>query len=175
MEFIFTPEAWMAAGFIFILRVVDMTLNTLRFLLAIRGRKFWGWILGFTQAIIFVTALSEVFANMESGLSLLGYASGYATGTLLGISIEEKLAIGFIHLRIISPTRGMAIAEKLREEGYGATEVPGRGRDGTVSVIEASVRRREVDKVEQIIKDIDDSAMVTAEELRPLRRGYWRA
>ncbi|MEK6221062.1 MAG: DUF5698 domain-containing protein, partial [Chloroflexota bacterium] len=135
MEIILTTEAWLTAGLIFGLRVFDMTLNTLRFMLTLRGRKGWGWVLGFFQSIVFIIAITEVLQNLDNLLSIIGYAAGYATGTVLGVSIENKLAIGHTHIRVISPNLGAAVAEKLRAGGFAATEIKGRGRDGSVTLI----------------------------------------
>jgi uncharacterized protein YebE (UPF0316 family) len=76
---------------------------------------------------------------------------------------------------VVSSRRGSAIAERLREEGYAITEIPGRGKDGTVTVLNASVRRKNVGRVRNIINGVDPEAFITAEDVRPVRRGYWRA
>jgi uncharacterized protein YebE (UPF0316 family) len=89
--------------------------------------------------------------------------------------IEEWLAVGHGHLRIISSRRGTAIAEAIRSAGYAATELSGRGKDGMVSVINCSVRRRDIDRVREQVKHIDPEAFLTVEEVRPLQRGFWRA
>ncbi|MDH5505625.1 MAG: DUF5698 domain-containing protein [Anaerolineae bacterium] len=174
MELILTTEAWLGAGLIFLLRVIDMTLATLRFMVTLRGQRFLSWVLGFVQSIVFVAAISSVLDDLDNILNLVGYAAGFATGTVIGMGIEERLAIGYTHLRIISPTRGAKIAENLREAGYAVTEVSGRGRDGMVTLINASVRRKNIKRVRAIVEKIDAEAFMTAEDLRPVRRGFWR-
>jgi uncharacterized protein YebE (UPF0316 family) len=78
-------------------------------------------------------------------------------------------------MRIISSRRGSAIAESLRAEGYAATEISARGKDGMVAVINSSVKRKNVNRVRDLIESIDENAFITAEEIRPIRRGFWRA
>src|SRR3990172_471672 len=158
MEVLLTPEAWLSAGLIFMLRVSDMSLDTLRVLFVMRGRKSIAWVLGFFQALIFVLAISSVLSNIGNLLNVVGYAAGFATGNVLGMLIEERLAIGHIHLRVVSPHRGVAIAEKLRAEGYAVTEVPGRGKDGMVAVLSCSVLRKKVDRVRSIVNTVDADA-----------------
>jgi len=175
MDVFLSTQAWLAAGLIFALRVGDMTLDTLRMLVIMRGRKSIAWILGFFQAAIFILAISSVLADLNNPLNVIGYAAGFATGNVVGMLIEERLAIGHIHMRVVSSRRGSAIAERLREEGYAITEIPGRGKDGTVTVLNASVRRKNVGRVRNIINDVDPEAFITAEDVRPVRRGYWRA
>jgi len=175
METFLSMDAWLAAGLIFVLRVGDMTLDTLRVLVVMRGRKGTAWALGFFQALIFVVAIGSVLSDLDNPLNVLGYAAGFATGNVVGMLIEEKLAIGHIQLSIVSPRLGNAIAERLREEGYAITEIPARGKDGMVTLLSASVLRKHVDRVNKIIKQVDTSAFVTAEDVRPVRRGFWRA
>ncbi len=175
MENLFTIEALSAAGLIFILRVGDMTLDTLRVLVVMRGRKATAWVLGFFQALIFVVAIGSVLQDLDNILNILGYAGGFATGNVVGMLIEEKLAIGHVQISIVSPRLGSAIAERLREEGYAITEIPARGKDGMVTMLTAGVLRKHVDRVHKIVNEVDTSAFVTAEDVRPVRRGFWRA
>lgn len=175
MDIILTSQAWMAAGLIFILRVFDMTFDTMRVLVVLRGKKLAAWILGFFQAGIFVVAISNVLKDLDNPLNMIGYAAGFATGNVIGMLIEEKLAIGHIHVRIVSSSFGNAIADKLRTEGYAITEIPARGKNGMVTVLNCSVLRKNVSQVRKIINAIDPEAFITAEDVRPVRRGFWRA
>ncbi|HHY87338.1 MAG TPA: DUF2179 domain-containing protein [Chloroflexi bacterium] len=171
----FSGPAILSALGIFALRVTDMSLDTLRLLFVMRGRKLPAWILGFFQATIFVVAISSVLSNLTNPLTVIGYAGGYATGIVIGIIVEDRLAIGFTQLTIISSKRGLMIAETLRERGYAVTEVPARGKDGMVTMLNTAVRRREVSSVEAVVLETDPNAFVTSDEVRPIRRGYWRA
>jgi uncharacterized protein YebE (UPF0316 family) len=168
-------QDWLTAGLIFLLRVSDMTLDTLRVLVVMRGRKGLAWLLGFFQAAIFVLAISRVLSNLGNPLNVVGYAAGFGTGNVIGMLIEERLAIGHIMMMIMSPRRGTAIAEHLRKEGYGVTEIPARGKDGMVTMLNCSVLRKNVDRVHKLVNEIDPEAFNTAEDVRPVRRGFWRA
>jgi uncharacterized protein YebE (UPF0316 family) len=160
---------------IFTLRVTDMTLDTLRVLFVIRGRKPLAWILGFFQSSLWVIAITTVLGNLDNLWNIVGYAGGFATGNVVGMLIEERLAIGHSHMRIISSRRGTAIAEAVRKAGYAATEFAGRGKDGTVAVISCSVARRDINSLKSQVYKIDSEAFITVEEIRPLHRGFWRA
>ena len=175
MEFLLSPEVLLSATLIFILRVLDMTLDTLRVLVMMRGRKSAAWILGFFQALIFVLAISTVLSDLDNLLNIIGYAAGFATGNVVGIALEQRLAIGHTHLSIVSSRWGSAIAEMLRGEGYAVTEVPARGRDGMVTLLSCSVLRKNVAKVHEVVNGLDPDAFITAEDVRPVRRGFWRA
>jgi uncharacterized protein YebE (UPF0316 family) len=175
MEFEFSTKVLLIALGIFFLRVGDMSLDTIRVLFVVRGKKKLAWVLGFFQALIFVVAISSVLANVKNPLTIIGYAGGFATGNVVGMLIEERLAIGHIHLSIISPARGSAIVELLRENGYAVTEMTGRGLNGVVTVLSVDVMRRKIDEVETLVLEADPEAFITAEDVRPIRRGFWRA
>jgi uncharacterized protein YebE (UPF0316 family) len=160
---------------IFCLRVADMSIDTLRVLFVIRGRKALAWILGFAQSAIWVTAISNVLANLDNPLNLVGYAAGFASGNVVGMWIEERLALGHAHIRVVSSGLGSALAEALRNRGFAATELSGRGMDGTVTILNCNVRRRDIDRAQREITRVDPRAFITVEEVRPLHRGFWRS
>ena len=175
MENIVSGQAVLLALLIFGLRIVDMALDTLRILFMVRERRKLVWVCGFFQALVFVIALTTVLSNLDSILNILAYAAGFATGNVIGMYIEERLALGHIQLTIISSSRGAAIAEQLRASGFAVTELPARGRDGVVSLLTVNVIRRNVSTAETIALENDPEAFITAEEVRPMRRGFWRA
>lgn len=160
---------------IFAIRVGDMSLDTLRVLFVVRGRRAPAWLVGFMQSALWVIAVSSVLSQLGNPLNLLGYAAGFATGSVVGLALEERLALGHNHLRVISSQRGSAVVEALRAAGYAVTELAGRGRDGTVSILTTSVRRRDIEPVRQVVLAADPEAFVTLTEVRPLHRGYFRA
>jgi uncharacterized protein YebE (UPF0316 family) len=96
MELVLSPEAWLSALLIFFLRVLDMTLDTLRVLFVMRGKKRIAWILGFFQSAIFVLAIGKVLTQLNNPLNIIGYAAGFATGNVVGMLIEERIAIGHV-------------------------------------------------------------------------------
>ncbi len=170
-----SPEAWLGALFIFALRLIDMSLDTLRMLFVVRGRKVIAWFVGFFKSFLFVVAITSVLRDINNPLTIIGYSAGFATGGVVGMYIESKLALGHTHLKIISTRWGAALAESLRMAGYAVTEIPARGKDGMVSILSVSVLRKDVADVQRIINEKDPDAFVTSEDVRPLRRGYWRA
>lgn len=163
-----------SALLIFALRLVDVTAMTLRVLMVLRGRKGMAWVLGFFQALVFVVAIREVLTNLGNWMNVVGYAAGFATGTVVGMRLEEWLAVGYGHLRIISSRYGAGTAESLRQAGYAVTVIAGRGRDGTVDVLSCSVPRKQVPAVKSLVMEADPSAFITVEDVRPLWRGFWR-
>lgn len=175
MSWLLSGSAWLGALFVFFMRVLDMSCDTLRVLFVVRGKKKLAWFLGFAQSAIFVVAISQVLTHLDNPLTVVGYAAGFATGNVLGMFIEERLAIGHMSIRVVSSRRGTLVVEKLREAGFGVTEIPARGKDGMVTVLNLSIERKDIDRVDTIVLETDPDAFITTEDIRPLRRGFWRS
>lgn len=157
---------------IFGLRIIDVSLATLRMLLSVRGVKYAAPIIGFFEVLVWITAVGTAIQHLDSILHLLGYAAGFATGTLVGLLIEERMAIGMASLRVVSRYGGVELAEALRELGFGVTEYAGQGREGKVEVLDAVVRRRDLPSAMREIDQWDPDAFVTIQEPRAIRRGW---
>ncbi len=159
---------------IFGLRLIDVSLGTLRMLVLFRGYRLLTWVLSFFQSLVFVIAVGAVLKGASHPIQFAAYAAGYATGTLLGMYLEGRLALGYSYIRIISPTKGARVAQALRDKGFAVTEVPARGRTGTVGMLETAVARKDVAEVEHLVQEMDPEAFITVEEIRSPRRGYFR-
>ncbi len=159
---------------IFGLRTVDQTINTVRTLITVQGERRLAWALGFIQSFLFITAIAGVLSSLTQPVNLLAYAAGYATGQVLGISLENRLARGHSVLRVISASKGQAVVDALRQQGWGVTELPGQGLDGTVGVILCTVPRKIIPSAKATILGIDTSAFVTVQHVY-LLGGGWRA
>jgi uncharacterized protein YebE (UPF0316 family) len=156
---------------IFGLRIIDVSLDVMRVIFAIRGKRAVASILGFCMALVWIFAVGNAVKHLDSVLHIVGYAGGYAAGTFIGITIERAVAYGLNTMRIISRHGGVEIAESLRERGYGVTEQSGFGREGNVEIVHVVVQRAHLDEVMTIIDRYDPQAFVTVEEPKILRGG----
>ena len=160
---------------IFCLRIVDVSMSTIRILLAVRGYKVIVPILGFFEVLVWMFAVGNAIRFLDSGWHLLGYAGGFATGNVVGMLIEERLAIGFATIRIVSTHAGVEMADALRNIGFGVTEFGGQGRDGRVEVVYTVCMRRDIERVVDEVERWDDHAFITVEEPRDIRWGWMQS
>ena len=170
-----TQQSILIALLIFVVRVVATSLDTLRVIFTMRSNKFLVWLLGFFNSMIWVLTFAFVLADIDNVVNVIVYAAGFATGNVMGMWIEDKLAFGFAEVRIISSQWGAAILDMLRENNFAVTEIPARGKDGMVSVIHISVRRSQIQDVEKLVREVDENAFITTEDVVAVRRGFWRA
>ncbi len=157
---------------IFALRIIDVSLATLRMLLSVRGQKLLVPLIGFFEVLIWLFAAGNAIRYLDSPFHVLGYAGGFAAGTVVGLSVEEKLAFGLATVQIISAHGGVELADALREQGFGVTEFAGEGREGRVEVVYTVARRGELRGIMAVVDKWDPDAFVTIEEPRRIRRGW---
>ena len=165
-----TTEIILGGLVIFLLRVIDMTLDTLRLLFVVRGERVIVWVLGVITNIIYILAISSVLTGDNHFFTILCYATGYATGNICGMKLEEKLAIGYKEINVISP-KGTEIAAALRELGFGVTEMQGQGMNGAVTMLKTNVKRKQVPEVRETIEKIDPNAFITEDDFVPVNAG----
>lgn len=167
-------DALLAAGMIFILRVLNSGLGTVRLILLARQRRLLTVVFGFFEALTFAVTMAGVITDMSNILNMLAYCSGFSAGVYVGMVIEARFITSYMSVNIVSATRGHEIAVALREHGFGATETIGEGLNGKVIMLHSVVNRRDVPKVVQIITEQHPEAFVSIEEARSVQRGHLR-
>ncbi len=151
---------------IFLARVTDVSMDTVRIIFVSKGLKKIAPIIGFFQALIWIFTLTRIVQNMENWMSYIAYAGGFATGNYVGILLEEKLAVGFEMVRVITKKEADDLIHSLRDKGYGITWVPARGAQGEVGIIYIIVKRSKLKEVLPEIKKYNPNALYTIEDIR---------
>lgn len=164
-------EVFLGAAFIFALRVCDVSLGTLRTMFTVQGKKYLASGIGFVEVGIWVIAIRQVFSHLDNPWNILGYASGFAFGTFLGIVIEQKLAIGYTQVYVISRHHVDAIADALRIRHFGVTLVPGEGGSGGMAIITSVIRRKRIKEFHDIVDEIDHQAFISMQSAN-ISRGF---
>lgn len=160
--------------FIFLARVTDVTMATIRMLMVVQGRKFHAAIIGFFEVTIYVTVLGKVVSSLDNIGNLLAYALGFACGNYVGIFIESRIALGKIAAQVIlKADDNHELIEKLRENGFGVTVVSGCGKEGNRDILHIAINRKDLERLKQIIYDYDERAFITANSIDPISGGYY--
>ncbi len=157
---------------IFLLRVADVSLGTIRVVYILQGRRLLAAAIGFIEVTIFIYAITQVVSKLHNPVLMLAYSGGFALGTYLGLLLEERFAIGQSQLRVISQGQGDEVARALWNKDFGATVVPGHGRRGPVELVFSVVPRRNIAEVVKIASEVDADSLVSVSDSRYLFRGY---
>lgn len=156
---------------VFMARVIDVAIGTIRVIFLTRGRKYLAGIMGFFEALIWIVAVSQVMHNLTNWLTYLAFSLGFACGNLVGIMIEERIALGNLIIRIITRREAHQLVQAMRSEGYAVTAVDAEGGAGPVKVIFNVLSRKKLPQVIELIKQHNPNAFYTIEDLRLVKDG----
>jgi uncharacterized protein YebE (UPF0316 family) len=158
---------------IFIARICDVTIGTLRIIFVSKGNKLVAPILGFFEVLIWIIAITRIIENLDNPVCYVAYAAGFATGNYIGLLVEERLAVGVVILRIITTRFLPDLVQKLNAANFGATIIEGDGSKGKVSIILSVVQRNHIKEVLNIIDEIDPDAFYSVEDTRIVNKGIF--
>lgn len=157
---------------IFGLRLVDVSLATVRMLMVVRGHRAVAPFIGFFEVMFWLIAAGTAIRHLQSPLHVVGYAGGFAAGNVLGLWIESRLALGLASVQVFTPAQDGRVAEALREEGLGATVFTGAGRGGPVQLIYSVVKRRSLGRALDVVNREAPDAFVMVEQPSAIHRGW---
>jgi uncharacterized protein YebE (UPF0316 family) len=158
---------------IFLARICDVSIGTMRIIFVSKGKKYIAPVLGFFEVLIWITAISKIMQNLDNYINYVAYAAGFATGNFIGMIIEEKLAMGFQMIRIFTYQNGPVLVQDLNSSGFGATSVEAQGAKEKVHIIYTIVQRTEINRVLGIIEDFNPKAFYTIEDVRSVNEGIF--
>ncbi|GIV32930.1 MAG: UPF0316 protein [Chitinophagales bacterium] len=161
MEWVVIP------ALIFIARIFDVSISTLRIMYTINERQMLASLLGFVEVLIWLVAVSQALKHLSTPAAYVAFAGGFATGTYVGMVIEKRLAAGIVLIRIITVKKDSdALVAHLRNCGYWVTVLDAIGNEGHVNVVFLPARRKELPALVEIVQKYNPNALYTIENLR---------
>ena len=157
--------AFLSGLLILVLRVVEMSIDCLRVVAIVRGRRLRAGIYGFFEAAIFIFAISQVLMPPIEWPEMLGYAAGFGAGTWSGSRLATLFSSEHLLVRVLARDRSGDIAATLREHGFGVTLVEGHGREGPLQILFCVVKRKQGKAVLELIRKVHEKALVVTEPL----------
>ena len=158
---------------IFVARITDVTLGTVRIILISKGKKSVVPFLAFFEILIWIIAISKIFQNLTNPVCYFAYAAGFATGTYVGMLVEEKLALGTQLVRIITQKNADELIRSLRENGFGVTSVKAEGTKGTVNIVYSVTERKSLPVLIDLVHRFNPNAFYSVEDIRYVEKGVF--
>ena len=158
---------------IFLSRMTDVTLGTLRHIFLAKGIKKLVPILGFFEVLIWLIVIGQIMKNLNNFMCYIAWASGFAMGTFVGMLIEEKLALGMQVIRIITNQECEQLIAALKTANVGITVIDGQGAKGPVKIIFTVIKRKDLDHVAGLIKGHNPNAFYSVEDIREASQGVF--
>jgi len=160
-----TAMPWYIPILIFTARVFDVSLGTLRTILMIMGYRSLSVVLGVAEVTIWTFAIGGVMKYLSYPLAVVGYAGGFGAGVLVGMVLEERLALGYRLVRIISNVPTVDISSLMRAEGHRVTRIDGSGVSGPVEIAFMVIRRKQLPDVRRVLKEHAPEAFHSVERV----------
>ena len=162
---------WITGMLVFLARVADVSMGTIRTLVTVQGRMSVAFLLGLVEVTIWIFVITEVVAKLQDSPGLIVfYALGFSTGNVTGIWLEKKLAIGHVILRLLTARHGPEMATSIRDMGFRVTEFEGKGKRGPVSELYVVCERKQLNRIMRTAQEIDPNVFYITETPGQVRR-----
>lgn len=157
---------------IFLGRMTDVTLGTIRIILISRGLRRVAPLVGFLEVLVWLVVLATVIDQLDRPLNFLAYAAGFAAGTYVGMVVESKIALGLLAVRVVTEDDASELLAELREARFGATDFAARGLQGRVRFILTVLPRRDLGRLLDIVRRRNPAAFVSISDVRAASEGF---
>lgn len=158
------------ATLIFLARICDVSLGTVRIVLLARGRRLEASLIGFFESLLWIIVTAQIIKHLASPLYYVAFAGGFACGNYVGLILESKLALGNVVIRVLTRQSPDVLIKALRDEGFVITTVNAEGRDGPIMIIFAVVERKRIEHFLSIVHQCSPQSFYTIEDVREAKR-----
>jgi len=165
-------DAMVMVLIIFAINIVYVTFFTIRMILTLKGYRYIAAFLSMIEVVVYVVGLGLVLDNLDEIQNLMAYAIGYGTGVIIGTKIEEKMALGYITVNVITE-ESRSLPRLLREKGYGVTDWEASGLEGNRKAMQILTPRKYELKLYSVIKELDPKAFIITYEPKTIHGGFW--
>jgi uncharacterized protein YebE (UPF0316 family) len=150
---------------IFFARIFDVSINTVRIIYVLGGRKLTSTLLGFFESFVWLMAIRQIFEHLDNWICYVAYPAGFAAGIFVGMIIEEKIAYGKVIVRIITRKDIHALLQYLNKQYHRYTYVKAEGPDGHENLVFTVLEREKLDELLMTMKEILPTAFYTVEKV----------
>ncbi|MGO1060811.1 DUF2179 domain-containing protein [Planococcus sp. FY231025] len=164
---------WLMVLIIFTINIVYVSFLTIRMIMTLKGYRYVAAIISMVETVIYIVGLGLVLDNLDQIQNLIAYAIGFGSGVIVGSKIEEKMALGYITVNVITSDEDPTLPKKLREKGYGVTDWIANGMEGGRQSMQILTPRKMELQLYTTIKELDPKAFIIAYEPKTIHGGFW--
>ena len=166
-------NAYGMVAIILIINIVYVSFSTVRMILTLKGRRYLAAFVSMFEVVIYILGLGLVLDNLDQIQNLIAYAIGFGIGVVVGSKIEERLALGYITVNVVSSNPDIEFTRKLREKGYGVTSWSSYGMEGDRLSMQILTPRKYELRLYEAIKNLDPKAFIISYEPKQIHGGFW--
>ncbi|MFA7745508.1 DUF2179 domain-containing protein [Salinicoccus roseus] len=168
-----SQDPWLMVLVIFVINIIYVSFLTMRTISTLKGYRYTAAIFSILETFVYVIGLGLVLENLDQFQNVVAYALGFGAGILVGMKIEEKLALGYLVVNVITSEIDKDLPKNLRDLGYGVTHGYQYGRDGERMTLQILTPRKYERKLIATIKELDERAFIITHEPKNINGGFW--
>lgn len=159
---------------IFLARILDVSISTLRTMIMVRKRSFVIPILAFCEVFIwFFAARKALVTEINSILIPIFYSLGYATGTIIGGFLSRKFIKNVNSIEIVTKRNNYALVDALRNNGYAVSVLSLKDNyKEKKDMLKVEAKSKNTNEVIKLIKKIDSKAFIVVRDTQVVHNGY---
>lgn len=162
---------------IFCVRILDVSLGTIRTIITVKGRNLLASMVGFIEVFIWFLIVREALNTDNTSIFIaISYSLGFATGTYIGGVISDKFISGNLSVQVVTSKKDDNMIKVLRKEGYGVSVVDVKGKDDTKEkyMLFIEIDKKNISHLKNIIKSLDSKSFIVVNETKYVQNGYFK-
>ncbi|MDD2377642.1 MAG: DUF5698 domain-containing protein [Bacilli bacterium] len=160
---------------IFFIRILDVSLGTVRMIMTVKGRKVIGSTIGFIEILIWFLVVKEALSTDNTSIWIaIAYSGGFATGTFIGGLISERFVQGNLSVQAVLQEQSDEIVDAIRAAGFAVSvvEVMGRDTEHKKYMLLIEINKKQFNQLRALIKKLDPKAFITVKETQYVLNGF---
>ncbi len=160
---------------IFFVRIIDVSLGTVRTLITVKGRTLLASMVGFIEVFVWFVIVKEALNTTETSLWIaIAYSLGFATGTYIGGYLSDRFIKGNFGVQVVTSNNNHKLIDVLRSEGYAVSVIDVKGQDKANEkyMLFIEIQKNNFEHLKKLIHSIDKKAFIVVNETKYVQNGY---
>ena len=160
---------------IFFVRILDVSLGTIRTMFVVRGKKLISSMIGFFEILVWFLVVKEALQTESNSIFIaISYSLGFATGNYIGALLSDKLITGNVSVQVF--TNNNNLEKILREHDYGVSSVvyTGYEEEAHKHMLFINIDKKKEKALRELIKKNDKEAFIIVNETKYVENGYFK-
>lgn len=162
---------------IFFVRIIDVSLGTVRTIITVKGRRVVASMVGFVEVFVWFLIVREALNTDEVSIWIaVSYSLGFATGTYIGSILSDIFISGTLGVQVVTSNSDDNIINILRKNGYALTVLPveGMNDDNSKYMLFIEIDKKHFNDLKRLIKSLDEKAFIVVNETKFVQNGYFK-
>ena len=157
---------------IFFIRILDVSLGTIRSIITIKGQAILASMIGFIELFVWFIIVREALNTDNTSIFVaISYAGGFATGTYIGSKLSNHFIKSTFSVQIITDNKDLI--SFIRNQGYAVTvmDIQGREADKEKYMLLIEIHSKSYNDLRKIVEEQDKNAFMIVDETKYVHNG----